>query len=190
MKPSRIVPSLVAAGIAVVAACHGKAAFPYQHRDAALECPATPKPEGERSVRSPDAGVPPVADETWCSYDSDCSKGKNGRCVSHGHMASHCGYDECATDADCKDGKVCACDHDGNSCVSANCHTDADCGGRGCSPAYGHSCNGFSTLWGYYCHTAKDSCTDDSDCSGSTSHCIYSSEDARWVCVDAGRCVG
>jgi hypothetical protein len=190
MKPGRVLLLLALAVVGAALACRGRAEFPYEHRSAALACPENVKPESERTVRGPDAGTPPPADATWCSYDSDCTKGKNGRCNYHGHRISDCTYSECSTDADCKEGQLCNCEATGNQCVSANCRTDAECGGRGCSPSYGHSCNGERSLGGFYCHTAKDSCTDDGDCSGSTSHCVYQPEVARWTCVDAGHCVG
>lgn len=98
----------------------------------------------------------------------------------------YCTHDECATDADCDPGKVCFCG-DGNApaCFSlGNCRTDADCGGGAssfCSPAYGFDCGGHHQYSAYYCHTPKDTCIDDGDCTGKE-YCDYDVIDGRWEC--------
>ena len=180
------VPAFAVGAVALIAACHGKAEFPSEHREAALACPSDP-----RFASSPmtDAGVATPADDS-CSSDDACTKGNHGRCVSHGHTASHCSYDACMSDGDCAAGTTCDCARDGNRCVASNCRSDAECGGLGCSPAQARSCNDPGGVVGYFCHTKADSCTDSDDCGGRTNFCEYSPPAGHWVCVDHGRCVG
>jgi len=80
-----------------------------------------------------------------------------------------CSYDECFSDADCPANTPCECRDSASSaaanrCLSgSDCRVDSDCGpGNFCSPSqFGQWC-GFR----YYCHTASDTCLDDSDCVG------------------------
>jgi hypothetical protein len=69
--------------------------------------------------------------------------------------------------------------------VPGNCRIDADCGAGGyCSPSAGSdSCGG---LGGYYCHTPKDSCINDTDCSSNNPGqvCTFSTTDAHWECTE------
>jgi hypothetical protein len=126
-----------------------------------------------------------------CSKDSQCTDGGvNGRCIqSNGGAAScSCTYDKCLHDTDCKTGDLCVChgsgysDGEGNTCTPGNCRVDSDCGTGGfCSPSHGTS--GCGGVTGYYCHTAKDTCTDDSDCGGSSIDiCAWSAKQGRWTC--------
>ncbi len=172
--------------IALATACRS-ARFPTQHRETAIACPATPRAPG---YDKPDA-APGTSGK--CEHDSDCTAGKNGRCRPPGHAESYCTYDACGSDADCGSGKVCECNSwEGNACLPANCHTDGDCGGLGCSPTRGETCGNMGGTVGYYCHTKKDDCVEDSDCKkkGDTQGmCVYSPAGARWTCnYDA--CVG
>lgn len=187
MMRRHVVPAVAIGLVAVVAACHGKAEFPYQHREAPQACALDPRfADAGAAVATPTATA--GVDEP-CSRDDECTKGVHGRCVMHGHAASHCSYDACMSDGDCAAGKTCACQDDGNRCVPSNCRTDAECGGLGCSPTEARSCNSYGGIIGYYCHTKKDSCTDQSDC-GAHSSCDYEPSAGRWVCVDHGVCVG
>lgn len=125
-----------------------------------------------------------------CAADSDCTSGTNGRCNMNigGAAFCRCTYDTCVHDTDCATGETCACHGatyhaDGNECIAGNCRTDADCGANGfCSPTIG----GCGSLAGYYCHTASDTCVDDTDCTsgGGLQACEYVSASARWECVD------
>lgn len=126
-----------------------------------------------------------------CKKHADCTGGTNGRCItsnigSGSGWLYYCTFDKCATDADCDPGKVCFCGA-GNAptCFSlGNCRTDADCGGGAnsfCSPAYGSDCGGYHWYSGYYCHTPKDTCIDDGDCTGKD-YCDYDVIDGRWEC--------
>lgn len=99
----------------------------------------------------------------------------------------YCSYDRCATDADCDPGMVCYCSaNDSARCFyNGNCRTDADCGGGAysyCSPGYGGDCGGYHTYGGSYCHTPKDTCFEDSDCTGSD-FCDYNVVNGRWECT-------
>ncbi len=132
-----------------------------------------------------------------CTQDSDCigcSNGHLGRC--EGPFAT-CVCDQCATDQDCGATGVCACNGQtfgwshsfrGNVCVASNCRVDADCGPAGfCSPTTDLGCGDFYGVAGFYCHTANDQCSNDSDCATGT--CRFSPEAGFWVCA-AGRCAG
>jgi hypothetical protein len=125
-----------------------------------------------------------------CSMDSDCTTGTNGRCVMNngGAVFCRCSYDECTHDSDCATGELCACHGSafltgGNTCIPGDCRVDSDCGAGGyCSPTHGTS--GCGGVTGYYCHTATDTCVDDSDCTGSGGPmvCAYSTANHRWEC--------
>jgi hypothetical protein len=67
-----------------------------------------------------------------------------------------------------------------NFCLAGNCRVDADCGAGGyCSPTFG-SCGSFFGVVGYYCHTPKDKCVDDSDCP--PGDCRYDPIGGSWAC--------
>ena len=74
-------------------------------------------------------------------------------------------------------------------CLAGNCTVDSDCGSGGyCSPSYGTSCGAYGGVVGYFCHTAKDQCTNDDQCvdSGSgyseTGYCGYQPTTGQWTC--------
>jgi hypothetical protein len=62
---------------------------------------------------------------------------------------------------------------------------DADCGAGGfCSPVFENCSN---VPLGYFCHTSRDSCLDDSDCAGRTGSifdpvCTFDTVDRIWEC--------
>jgi len=133
-----------------------------------------------------------------CQNDSQCSgTGVNGRCITRvGNVAGCvCTSDTCSDDSACSTGQTCACHGSpytfgtGNTCVPGGCRVDSDCGTDGyCSPSFDtSSCGG---LAGYYCHTPKDQCVDDTDCSGSQlqGFCVFSSGDGFWKCQSWGPC--
>jgi hypothetical protein len=144
-----------------------------------------------------EAGVIP----DWCSNDSDCAAGTDGRCTlfpgpSVAEPWPHtcvCTVDTCASDTDCPSAQACACrgvlsPGSGNECVTSNCRVDSDCGQGGycslsgyCSALFSQGPNPKDFVNGYYCHTAGDLCIDDSDCTGQGS-CLYSMSDSRWEC--------
>jgi hypothetical protein len=150
---------------------------------------------------SQDAGrYPTNADggELSCNEDSECpacSNGQMDRCL--GPLGGVCTCDLCNTDENCGATGVCSCNGQsfgfsrsnvGNICVPSNCRVDVDCGPGGfCSPTVDFSCGSFYGLAGYYCHTANDQCTNDSDCT--QGDCRYSPQTGYWVCA-TGACAG
>jgi hypothetical protein len=151
--------------------CNGR--VPQQHRPSAPTCPM-----------GRGAGAP---DKNWggeCTTDSDCTQGKNGRCIfGFGHPpGNYCSYDSCFSDADCTDGLACDCrdsasSNAANVCVPAGCHVDSDCGPCGfCSLS--NAC-----LVEYQCHTTSDLCLDDGDCPQPGPHlCAWDGSAKRWSC--------
>ena len=158
--------------------------FPTQHRPDAVACPSVRPPSIE------DAGVPMDAGFSGsCNVDSDCTQGKNGRCMRLRGPAV-CTYDGCVQDSDCPNGGVCQCESTGNRCVDANCGTDGQCAGRGCSPTFDTSCGAYDGIRGYYCHTAKDTCVNDTDCKeGGPGYCAFDTTVGHWACAYA-MCAG
>jgi hypothetical protein len=125
-----------------------------------------------------------------CTKHADCTAGTNGKCINGIGMAYYnyfCVYDECATDADCDSGKICYCTPDTSAwCLRiGDCQTDADCGNQPysfCSPSMSSDCGGHRPIDGFHCHTAADTCFDDSDCSGSD-YCNFDVYDATGKCT-------
>jgi hypothetical protein len=132
-----------------------------------------------------------------CLSDSDCADaGANGRCTSWlGPAGCSCTSDQCAGDSACPSGQTCACHGSpymfgaGNGCVPGNCRIDADCGASAyCSPTPALPCNmGGRDMYcqglGYYCHTPKDECLDDSDCQAvGQPGCLYDVSAGHWKC--------
>jgi Cys-rich repeat protein len=165
---------------------------PVNHRASDVQCSTSPA-QGDCSG--------PKTPTVVCNSDASCAAGTNGRCITEAPLAGCvCTYDTCIQDADCPSGQTCAChesqyiDLDGNRCVPGNCRVDADCGAGGyCSPSPRAGCIFRDYLAGYYCHTAGDLCTNDSDChfnadTPDTQACAYSTSNARWECVDVGWC--
>jgi hypothetical protein len=85
-------------------------------------------------------------------------------------------------------------DNMANVCVSrGNCVVDSDCGGRYCSPSpspWAEGCTGTSPA--YYCHTALDTCIDDSDCvvKGNSVFffCALEPPVEHWACTPSRAC--
>lgn len=122
-----------------------------------------------------------------------------------------CGYDECLQNSDCDAEAPCLCRPSGTSiyaniCLSGgNCAADSDCGPGGyCSPsALGCVCLstalcgdsgacyaggqqfpcacGDACGHGYFCHTPRDVCVNDSDCPAGG--CNYDPGNQRWECA-------
>lgn len=147
---------------------------PVNHRPAPITCD-NERPEGA-------TGDDPNAD---CNSDADCTEGANGRCV-FGRIGLYCSYDECFEDSGC-DG-VCECGGESvasvNHCVIGNCAVDADCENGYCSPSFG-SCGDYFGVVAYYCHTAKDECLDDAECTGTEfgdGYCAFDPSVGKWAC--------
>jgi hypothetical protein len=116
----------------------------------------------------------------------------NGRCVQNngGPTTCLCVWDICADDSACPAGQTCACHGspyefgEGNHCVPSNCRVDADCGPGGwCSPTFSASLCG--VVGGYYCHTSRDTCVNDSDCvdGGVGFACGFDTTVGYWSCM-------
>lgn len=154
---------------------------PAIHRERATSCVG---------VHSPPEPTQLADESTQCRRHADCTAGKNGKCVAGIGMAwdyGWCVYDQCDTDANCDPGKVCYCSaSDSARCLSVgNCQTDVDCATgayRYCSPAMGSDCSGHHSVDSFKCHTAADSCMDDSDCSNDQ-YCNFDIYEGRWVCM-------
>jgi hypothetical protein len=100
-------------------------------------------------------------------------------------MMYSCTYDACLTDNDCSAGKVCYCTASTSArCFSVgNCRTDADCGPNNyCSPSMSWDCGGYRPIDGFHCHTPKDTCIDDADCTGKT-YCNFNAYKNLWECT-------
>lgn len=149
-----------------------------------------PAPPADRTVAVACAACRPVTPEPGggsgaCATHADCTAGVNGRC-SLGMIGAFCSYDDCFVDSDCASGQVCSCDgayfSGANVCVSANCRVSSDCTSGRCSPSYG--CLEGGGPEGWYCRTAADTCTADTDCTASLGgRCAYNSIAAHWACA-------
>jgi hypothetical protein len=135
-----------------------------------------------------------------CTGDPSCTAGANGRCGcswSAGPYAvgTVCTYDRCASDNVCA-GTVCICretalpgiqpDPARRTTCSAggNCKVDSDCDDGGyCSPSPGFQCPNYWDYDGYYCHTGRDECINDSDCAPQgNAVCAYNPAVQHWAC--------
>jgi hypothetical protein len=67
--------------------------------------------------------------------------------------------------------------------VPGNCRNDSDCVPCGwCSPSFSPAECG--SVGGYYCHTPKDECVNDTDCSDSGFWpCTYDTSLGYWRCI-------
>ncbi|MFO0578484.1 MAG: hypothetical protein U1A78_31145 [Polyangia bacterium] len=157
---------------------------PLNHRAAAGTCP----------MDRPPGTTMGGGGASQCTSDADCkdaTKGQNGRCV-FSRLGTICTYDTCFDDSPCG-GKVCECraaatmaSTSTNHCLAeGNCRTDGDCGPGGyCSPSFG-SCGAYFGVIAYYCHTSKDDCIDDADCTtdgGLPGYCAYNPATSTWQC--------
>lgn len=157
-----------------------------KHRDKHASCSRDDTPAPTAVTYGPKPHEPPGP---ACKSKADCTANKNGRC-----SRGHCTYDNCYEDKDC--GKaVCECSDDGirgHYCKQGDCAVDSDCGSNGyCSPTWGMSCGAFTGVIGYYCHTADDECTNDSECvkGKEQGYCAYDTDLKHWRC-GFGHCVG
>jgi hypothetical protein len=152
---------------------------PLQHRATAATCPTRRGPSSTSCVGS---GCTSFG---GCTQDSDCTAGINGRCLDLTPVPMlSCSYDQCFSDADCPGNAPCDCRNSAasvsaNSCLTGSgCRLDSDCGpGNFCSPS--------PVSWNstaYYCHTANDTCVDDSDC-GQFQDCAFSAQNGYWTCT-------
>ena len=153
---------------------------PLQHRATGTTCPVQ---RAAGLSLCPDASTCQIFGE--CGRDSNCSAGKNGRCLIAGPApATACSYDTCFADADCPANIPCDCRNSAssqspNSCLTgSDCRVDSDCGPANfCS----FSQDGW---WGgtYHCHTASDLCVNDNDCA-QFQNCTFNKQNGYWSCV-------
>jgi Dickkopf N-terminal cysteine-rich region len=144
----------------------GDTGTPTEHRSEATVCAPMPCASGDGGDGGGGA----------CTTSADClSCGAAPSC-----RQGSCFWDQCLSDSECADGGVCSCGY-GTSypqgvCAPANCRTDSDCGPRGfCSPSR-------AIPFGYYCHTAQDSCENDADCNAG-GRCVYQRPVGHWGCA-------
>ncbi len=160
---------------------------PLVHRTSGATCPGMRAPG---SMCNGETGL----SLAQCGSDDDCVAGMNGRCsLPDGPPPTctrFCTYDECQSDADCPTHVPCECrgsasSTEANICVAGgNCAVDSDCGPGGyCSPGI---LGGLCAHPIYFCHTPKDTCTDDGDCpplpSGVSQTCNYDSQAGHFAC--------
>ena len=167
-------------------ACSASLPAPINHRHDDTQCAQPPISPGSCAGSGADGGG-----EFPCTDDASCTKGINGRCTLdtlNGWCT--CTFDQCQRDSDCKLAAepTCACHGApytiygaGNACVLGDCRIDSDCGAGGyCSPA------GALDLYGYYCHTPQDTCTNDDQCGGCSApavpRCVFATGDHHWKC--------
>jgi hypothetical protein len=180
----------------------GQQRIPIHHRQAGAACPQQRAP-GSVFVNTCAPGLAGL-----CAQDADCAAGTNGRCLGARLLscAGQCDYDECFGDSDCPASQPCACresssNSEANSCrKGSNCRIDGDCGPCGfcsptptspfcvctspafCNPPDPHATCGDSCGHGYFCHTAKDTCLEDSDCTGHDT-CSFDLPSQSWICT-------
>ena len=196
----------------------GDTKVPLQHRSTSASCPSQRGP-GPSCVTTSCASQPyPSGVASTCSSDSQCTSGVNGRCFPFEGMVGPggCSYDECLSDSGCGAKTPCLCrssstDNSANACdVGGNCAVDSDCGPGGyCSPSM-ETCfsaapeievqDNYAGPNPYYCHTASDLCTNDSDCASLDAGtaitsscprytpCAYNAQNNRWECAQLFCC--
>jgi hypothetical protein len=171
---------------------------PTNHRASAAACPARGPGTQCSDASTPLPGLP-------CMQDSDCTAGINGRCFAvpglvppesgtgQGTLlcSTFCTYDQCLSDSDCSGHVPCACHFqtlagNPNTCLPlSNCTVDSDC-----SPVAYCSFSGVASQssppYGYFCHTPRDLCIEDSDCTvtlpGGSAYCGYDLAAGYWTC--------
>jgi hypothetical protein len=178
---------------------------PQNHRSSGSTCPqqrGASSPLPSCGCGHPEGGACPCA---FCSSDSDCDAGVNGRCGNPAGAPFNypgCSYDRCFSDSDCDAGVPCECrasasDNAPNYCVTGgNCRVDGDCGSGGyCSPSLLSAgicvCPGSSALCGdsgltrCYAGSMEVPCS----CGDSCGHAYYC-HTACDQCVDDSDCDG
>jgi hypothetical protein len=150
----------------------------------ARDSQCTAGPNGRCADLGPDPSLRCSYDE--CFGDSDCSGGAPCECRSSGDSREPnvCQpRSNCRVDADCGPGGYCSPSHVGSLC---SCPSESLCGDAGGSCFAGSTpvpCKcGNSCGHGYFCHTASDTCVDDSDC-GTYGSCSYDTLARRWQCA-------
>jgi hypothetical protein len=131
-----------------------------------------------------------------CTSDSDCSGNVPCACraSSADATANTCQTaSNCRVDTDCGSGGFCSPSLVNNNCqcfsesfcTAADQGSCAETGPDGILKAVPCSCGG-NCGHGFFCHTAKDGCLDDSDCGGGL--CTFDLNAQAWVCAQG--CIG
>ncbi|HEV3189408.1 MAG TPA: hypothetical protein VGY54_02865 [Polyangiaceae bacterium] len=170
----------------------GDARIPLNHRAVHPTCPSQRGPGVPAVISTGTSGLP-VCTPTqmpYCCSDADCNGGTNGRCINLGHAGQQCTWDACFADSNCRQGAPCICrsspaDNSANVCaLGSGCVVDSDCGPGGyCSQSV--LLNSCDAPGPFYCHTAMDTCIDDSDCfvdGGGAFFCAYDPQVRHWAC--------
>jgi len=119
------------------------------------------------------------ADSSDAGLDGGVASARDAAPVIDGGVAR---LSNCTVDSDCGPGRRCSPSQLNSICfcpISALCDDSTECriGSTPvpcvCGDACGH---------GYFCHTERDTCNDDSDCTQST--CNYNWVDESWGCSD------
>jgi hypothetical protein len=183
-------PAFVEAGASLA----GDMEIPIYHRAEPACCPTERAPAPAGQPYGP-------AQAVGCTTDSQCTSGRDGRCYPFEGLVGPggCSYDACLTDSDCPSGASCLCrssasDTSTNRCVTGgDCVLDSDCGQGGyCSPSAG--CEG---PLAYHCHTATDTCINDTDCPSvdaggfscdTASICAFDVQAKHWGCTQMVCC--
>lgn len=127
-----------------------------------------------------------------CAGDGDCAGSVPCACRASGAdtAANTCATDSnCRVDADCGVGGFCSPSLVGSVCQCTSesfCRPDAggscsEIGPDGVAKAVPCSCDG-NCGHGYFCHTAKDTCVNDSDCATGTT-CNFDLTSKAWMCT-------
>jgi hypothetical protein len=178
-------PGTGAAGIDVTGsgAAGTTGRVPALHRPGGAVCPPRDLSDDLCAfpTRNPDA---PDA----CLSNADCvENGRSGYCTNTpGMTACQCSYDFCTSDSECQGGAcLCGSVFVGNVCAGGGCGVDADCGVGGyCSPNT-PACGG---LGDFQCHTPRDQCVDDTDCSPPF-FCGFDATLKAWRCQAHALCI-
>jgi hypothetical protein len=134
------------------------------------------------TLRTPCMGEAPS--EICCGRDSECTRLPGGRCIDNVYQprcgggaparpGSHCSYDQCAVDADCKAGAHGTClppglGYPNRHCAYGPCRTSSDCtaGPGGVCDVRPSNC-GPAVL---FCRYATDPCRVDRECPNTAGH--------------------
>jgi Cys-rich repeat protein len=164
------------------------------------QCVSTPSQPTPRTACTPtaypvvyDAGTAPACTTLAQCQDAGAPIDSYQAC-----LGGRCSLDQCVTDSDCPTGQACGCaDSFGgnavhfNECVPTQCRTDSDCGtGFTCSPSNAGYC---SSLTGFYCHSAADTCATSADCcpgSEPFQECVYQPVLGHFACQAGVVCSG
>lgn len=123
-----------------------------------------------------------------CQSNSDCQNSESCLLGTSGECAC---VKTCSSNEDCSAGESCSCGsatqagetvNRQTTCVPSNCSTDSECSSN---LSCGVSVDSCGNVDGFFCHTASDTCTTNSDCGNGK---ICRSEGTIWSCQDITTC--